>query len=81
MKRNLFEEISEGFDALAMCHAGKVSLRLVEHNLFLGFLSHDIANHPERLKTVDATVVRRLQSLVGHIDVEPCRQKMSKPRQ
>jgi hypothetical protein len=70
MKRNLFEEISEGFDALAMCHAAKVSLRLVEHNLFLGFLSRDIANHPERLQTEDAPVVRRLQSLVGHIDVD-----------
>jgi len=70
MKRNLFEEISEGFDALAMCHAGKVSLRLVELNLFLEFLSRDIANHPERLKIVDATLVQRLQSLVGHIDVD-----------
>ena len=37
MKRNLFEEISEGFDALSVGHAGKVSLRLVEHNLFLEF--------------------------------------------
>lgn len=70
MKRNLFEEISEGFDALTMCHAAKVPLRLVEHNLFLEFLSRDIANHPERLKIVDATLVQRLQSLVGHIDVD-----------
>ena len=70
MKRNLFEEISEGFDALSMCNAGKASLRLVEYNLFIGFLSRDIANHPERLKIVDATLVQRLQSLVGHIDVD-----------
>ena len=70
MKRNLYEEISEGFDALAMSHAAKVTLRLVEHNLFLGFLSRDIANHPERLKIVDAIFFRRLQSLVGHIDVD-----------
>ncbi len=70
MKRNLFEEISEGFDALSICHTGKVSLRLVEHSLFLGFLSLDITNHPERLKIVDAALVQRLQALVGNIDVD-----------
>ena len=70
MNRNLFEEISEGFDALSMYRTGKISLRLVEHSLFLGLLSHDIVNHPERLKIIDAGLVRRIQSLVGHIDVD-----------
>lgn len=70
MKRNLFEEISEGFDALSMCNAGKISLRLVEHSLFLGFLSRDIANHPGCLQSVDAALVQRLRSLVGHIEVD-----------
>ena len=36
---------------------------------FLGFLAHDIASHPERLQAVDAGLVRRLQSLVGGIEV------------
>ena len=35
---------------------------------FLGFLAHDIANHPERLQVVDAGLVQRLQSLVGGIE-------------
>jgi len=70
MKRNLFEEISEGFDALSMCHAGKISLRLVEHSLFLGFLSRDIANHPGCLQSVDGAFVQRLQALVGNTDVD-----------
>ena len=70
MKRNLFEEISEGFDALSMYRTGKVSLRLVEHCLFLEFLSNDIVNHPERLQSVDGAFVQRLQTLVGNIDVD-----------
>lgn len=37
---------------------------------FLGFLARDMANHPERLKAVDAHLVQRLQSLVGDIDVD-----------
>ena len=37
---------------------------------FLGFLADDIANHPERLQAVDAGLVRRLQSLVGGIEVD-----------
>lgn len=37
---------------------------------FLDFLAHDIANHPERLKALDASLVNRLQALVGEIDVD-----------
>ena len=36
---------------------------------FLGFLSRDIANHPERLLAVDASAVQRIHSLVGGIEV------------
>lgn len=37
---------------------------------FLGFLARDIASHPERLQAVDASLVQRIQSLVGDIDVD-----------
>ena len=37
---------------------------------FLGFLSRDIANHPERLQSIDAGFVQRLQSLTGGIGVD-----------
>lgn len=37
---------------------------------FLNFLARDIASHPERLQIVDASLVRRLESLVGGIDVD-----------
>lgn len=38
---------------------------------FLGFLAHDIANHPERLQAVDTAFVQRLQALTGGIEVDP----------
>jgi antitoxin PrlF len=37
---------------------------------FLGFLARDIASHPERLQAVDASLVQRLQSLVGGVNVD-----------
>ena len=37
---------------------------------FLGFLARDIASHPERLQTIDASLVRRLQALTGGIEVD-----------
>jgi antitoxin PrlF len=37
---------------------------------FLGFLARDIADHPQRLKTIDASLVQRLQSLTGGIEVD-----------
>jgi antitoxin PrlF len=37
---------------------------------FLGFLARDIASHPERLQSVDAQFVQRLQSLTGGIEVD-----------
>ena len=37
---------------------------------FLGFLARDIASHPERLQAVDASLVQRLQSLVGGVKVD-----------
>ena len=35
---------------------------------FLGFLARDIASHPERVQTVDARLLKRIQSLVSGID-------------
>ena len=37
---------------------------------FLSFLARDIASHPERLQAVDASFVRRLQSLTDGIEVD-----------
>lgn len=37
---------------------------------FLGFLARDIASHPERLQSIDADFVQRLQSLTGGIDFD-----------
>lgn len=37
---------------------------------FLGFLARDIASHPERLQVVDASLVQRIHSLVGGIEVD-----------
>lgn len=37
---------------------------------FLGFLAHDIANHPDRLQAVDAGLVQRIRSLVGDVEVD-----------
>ncbi len=36
---------------------------------FLGFLAQDIARHPERLQAVDASLVQRVHSLVGSIEI------------
>ena len=37
---------------------------------FLCFLARDIASHPERLQAVDASLVQRIHSLVGGIEVD-----------
>lgn len=37
---------------------------------FLGFLSRDIAEHPERLQALDTRFVQRLQSLTTGIEVD-----------
>ena len=37
---------------------------------FLGFLARDIASHPERLQVIDSTLVQRIQSLTGGIEVD-----------
>lgn len=37
---------------------------------FLAFLERDIATHPERLQTVDAGLLQRVQSLVGGVEVD-----------
>lgn len=37
---------------------------------FLDFLARDMNRHPERLQSVDAGLVHRLQSLVGGIEVD-----------
>ena len=37
---------------------------------FLGFLAHDIATHPERLQSLSSSLVQRMQSLVGEVNVD-----------
>ena len=37
---------------------------------FLDFLARDIASHPERLKTLDAGFVRRVQALVAGVEID-----------
>ena len=37
---------------------------------FLGFLARDMAQHPERLQSVDVAFVQRLQSLVGDVAMD-----------
>lgn len=37
---------------------------------FLNFLANDIARHPEHLKAVDASLVKRIQSVVGHVEID-----------
>lgn len=37
---------------------------------FLGFLAQDIALHPERVQSLDAGLVRRIDELVGGIEVD-----------
>ena len=37
---------------------------------FLGFLALDIASHPERLQAINTSLVQRIQSLVGGIEVD-----------
>ena len=37
---------------------------------FLGFLARDISNHPERLQTVDAGLVQRIQALTVGVAVD-----------
>lgn len=37
---------------------------------FLDFLARDLANHPERLRAVDAGFAQRLQSLVSGVEVD-----------
>lgn len=36
---------------------------------FLHFLASDMATHPERLAAIDASLVQRIQTLVGDLDV------------
>lgn len=38
--------------------------------LFLGFLAHDMASHPERLQITDTSLVQHVRSLVGHIEID-----------
>lgn len=37
---------------------------------FLGFLARDMAEHPARLKAVDVAFARRIQALVGGVEVD-----------
>lgn len=37
---------------------------------FLGFLSRDMSDHPERLQALDAGLVQRIHALVGDLEVD-----------
>jgi antitoxin PrlF len=37
---------------------------------FLGFLARDFAEHPKRLRAVDAGLAQRIQALVGGVEVD-----------
>lgn len=37
---------------------------------FLDFLARDMANHPERLRAMDSSLMQRLHSLVGEVEVD-----------
>ena len=37
---------------------------------FLEFLANDIANHPDRLQSLDADFIKRLDDLVGDVEVD-----------
>lgn len=37
---------------------------------FLGFLAHDIKKHPERLKAVDAGLLKRIDKLVAGVSLD-----------
>jgi antitoxin PrlF len=37
---------------------------------FLGFLATDITRHPERLQAIDASLVERIQSLTGGVEID-----------
>ncbi len=37
---------------------------------FLGFLAAGITRHPERLQVLDASLVTRIQSLTGGVEVD-----------
>lgn len=37
---------------------------------FLGFLARDLSKHPERLRALDAPLRRRLQALVGGVEID-----------
>ncbi len=68
------------FDASVIWRYGELRAELERHGQsigaleevarFLAFLASDIAKHPERLQSVDAGLVRRLQTLVGDIAVD-----------
>jgi antitoxin PrlF len=58
--------------------SGEVMLRRAEDagsddpvlGAFLGFLARDIAGHPGRMQGIDASFVKRLQALIGGIEVD-----------
>jgi antitoxin PrlF len=37
---------------------------------FLGFLARDIANHPEKLKVIDASLVQRLRAMTSGVEID-----------
>ena len=37
---------------------------------FLSFLSTDLAQHPDRLQTINVSLVQRIRSLVGGIEID-----------
>ncbi len=51
---------------LFRAHQGAAS----QDSVLGAFLARDIAEHPERLRAVDASLPERIRSLVGNLDVD-----------
>ncbi|MBU0723722.1 MAG: type II toxin-antitoxin system PrlF family antitoxin [Alphaproteobacteria bacterium] len=58
----------DGEVVLTRAEAGEGEDPLIGH--FLSFVARDIASHPERVQSIDAGFVRRVQSLADGIEID-----------
>lgn len=58
----------DGDIVLTRATTGSVDDPVLEQ--FLGFLAADIARHPERVQSVDSSLVKRIRSLVGKAEFD-----------
>jgi len=42
----------------------------MEEKVFLQLLSADLKNHPEKLTALDASLITRIDSLVGNVEID-----------